>query len=103
MVAPNLAIEVPFSSSPDPTCLYVTPALKATIHKVQYTIAARQGLALILGAYGHGKSTLLRYIFARLSAVPNNNATFLPTPSFRSSFTMLPKNLLRFRDPARSI
>ncbi len=96
-------VEVPFSSSPDPTALYVTPALKATIHKVQYTIAARQGLALILGDYGLGKSTLLRYIFARVSALPDNDATFIPTPSFRTSFAMLQKICSDFEiPPARS-
>lgn len=97
------ALDVPFSSSPDPTALHVTPALKATIHKVQYTIAARQGLALILGDYGLGKSTLLRYIFARVSALPDNDATFIPTPSFRSSFTMLQKICADYGiPPARS-
>ena len=102
---PQAAIDlhVPFSSSPDPTALHVTPALKATIHKVQYTVAARQGLALILGDFGLGKSTVLRYIFARASAVPNNNATFIPTPSFRSSFAMLQKICSDFEiPPARS-
>src|SRR5215472_19359283 len=93
------ALEVPFSSSPDPTALHVTPALKATIHKVCYTIDARQGLALILGDYGLGKSTLLRYIFARVSALPHNNATFIPTPSFRSSFAMLQKICADFDIP----
>jgi general secretion pathway protein A len=97
------AREVPFSSSPDPTALYVTPALKAAIHKVCYTIDTRQGLALILGDYGLGKSTLLRYIFARVSALPHNNATFIPTPSFRSSFAMLQKICADFEiPPARS-
>jgi len=97
------ALEVPFSSSPDPTALHVTPALKATIHKVQYTIDARQGLAVVLGDFGLGKSTLLRYIFARVSALPNNNATFIPTPSFRSSFAMLQKICSDFEiPPARS-
>jgi general secretion pathway protein A len=88
MASPALA---PFSISPDPTALYLTPALRTTIYKTQYAIEKRQGLAAILGDVGIGKSTVMRYVFSRLSSLPQNVATFIPTPSFRSSFAMLKK------------
>src|SRR3954467_8190302 len=84
-------VKAPFSASPDPTCLCVTPAIQNAIFKVGLMIDHRQGLAAILGDYGLGKSTLLRYLYARHSSLPNTEATFLPTPSFRTSFAMLQK------------
>jgi general secretion pathway protein A len=81
----------PFSISPDPTALYLTATLRATIYKTQYSIEQRQGLAAILGDVGLGKSTVMRYIFSRVSSLPDNIATFIPTPNFSTSFAMLKK------------
>jgi len=97
------ALKVPFSASPDPTCLYVTSAIRQAIFKVGYTIDARQGLVAILGDFGLGKSTLLRYLYSKHSAIESNEATFLPTPSFRTSFSMLQRICSDFEiPPARS-
>src|SRR5579872_4496409 len=97
------ALQVPFSSSPDPTAFYLTPALRQTIFKVGYAIDARQGLSVVLGDFGLGKSTLLRYLFAKFSALDHNEATFIPSPSFRTSFAMLQKICSDFDiPPARS-
>jgi general secretion pathway protein A len=97
------AKESPFSISPDPTALFLTPALKTTIYKTRYTVETRQGLAVLLGDNGLGKSTVMRYIFSKLSAMPEYTATFIPTPSYRSSFTMLQKICGDFGiPPARS-
>ncbi len=93
----------PFSISPDPTTLYLTPAIRSALHKVQYTIETRQGLSVILGDVGLGKSTLMRYLFSKLCALPNNIGTMIPTPGFRSSFTMVKKVCQDFGiDPCRS-
>ena len=97
------AKESPFSISPDPTALFLTPALKTIVYKTRYTVETRQGLALLLGDVGLGKSTVMRYLFAKLSSLPEYTATFLPTPSYRSSFTMLQKICSDFGiPPARS-
>lgn len=102
-MATSTPVLAPFSTSPDPTTLYLTPALKTTLYKTQYTIETRQGLAAILGDVGLGKSTLMRYLFARLTALPNTIGTFLPTPTYRSSFAMLKKICSDFGiDAARS-
>ena len=56
-------MDVPvFSISPDPTCMYQTPALKEATAKIRRAIALKQGLACIFGDNGFGKSSLLRYI-----------------------------------------
>lgn len=79
----------PFSISPDPTLLYQTPAVKAALHKVRYTIRRRQGLTSILGGVGMGKSTLVRYLFGEADADPKIEAKFIPSPNYTSEFAFL--------------
>jgi type II secretory pathway predicted ATPase ExeA len=58
-------MDVPvFSVSPDPTCMYQTPALKDAVAKIRRAIALKQGLACIFGDNGFGKSSLLRFLAA---------------------------------------
>jgi general secretion pathway protein A len=52
----------PFSISPNPANLFITPTLRAAIHKVRYTIDNRQGLTCVLGDAGMGKSSLMRLL-----------------------------------------
>lgn len=82
-------IRDPFSISPDPTLLYQTPAIKAALHKVRYTIRRRQGLTSILGGVGMGKSTLVRYLFGEADADPKIEARFIPSPNFSTEFAFL--------------
>ncbi len=51
-----------FSISPNPATMYLTPALKAAVARFKRAIARKQGLCLILGGVGLGKSTLLRHV-----------------------------------------
>jgi general secretion pathway protein A len=51
-----------FTVSPDPTCMYQTPALKESVAKIRRAIVLKQGLSCIFGSVGFGKSSLLRYI-----------------------------------------
>ena len=44
----------PFSISPNPANLYVTPGIAATMHKVRFVIENRQGLTCIMGDVGMG-------------------------------------------------
>jgi general secretion pathway protein A len=56
-------MEVPvFTSSPDPTCMYLTPPLKDSVAKIRRAIGLKQGLSCIFGSVGFGKSSLLRYL-----------------------------------------
>ena len=89
MTAPSLEVSTPFSTSPDPTALLLTPALRAVEYKTRYAIEHRQGLAAILGDGGLGKSTMLRHLYARYSALEGYRALLLPTPAFRSDHALL--------------
>ena len=57
----------PFSISPNPTFLYFTPALEASVFRVRYTVDNRQGLAAILGDVGLGKSSLVRFLHSGMT------------------------------------
>jgi type II secretory pathway predicted ATPase ExeA len=61
-------MRTPFSLSPNPVLMYTPPALLASLDKIRFMITERQGLALILGDAGAGKSTVLRYLLAEYSA-----------------------------------
>lgn len=82
-------METPFTTSPNPNCLYLTPSLKAVLHKVRFTISRRQGLTCILGDIGLGKSTVMRFLHAEYDALDDVVAVLIPTPVFSSEFSML--------------
>lgn len=79
----------PFSISPNPNSLYLTDSLKAVLHKCRYTIDERQGLSCILGDFGLGKSTVLRYLFAEYDAKDDVQAILIATPIYPSAFALL--------------
>jgi general secretion pathway protein A len=79
----------PFSISPNPSLLYLTPSLKSTIHKVSYVIDNRQGLTAILGDVGLGKSTVLRYLLGQYVGREDVVTALIPSPNFPSDFAFL--------------
>lgn len=91
----------PFSTSPSPASLFLTPGLKSAIHKTKYTIDRRQGLTCILGDVGMGKSSILRLLYGDYAAQDEAIASFIPTPSFKSDFAFLRSICQDFGLPAR--
>ncbi len=91
-LSPLGLVEPPFSLSPDPRYFYVSLQHKATLAKVTYAIEQKQGLSIIFGDVGVGKTTIAR----RLYQVYRDRADFLtayiPTPLFPSDFQFL-KNI----------
>lgn len=81
----------PFSISPNPLLLYLTPALQVTLEKVRFVVDSRQGLTAILGDVGLGKSTVIRYLFNEYDAREDVSATMIPSPNFPSEFAFLKK------------
>ena len=79
----------PFSISPLPSALYLTPSLKAALHKTNYVINNRQGLACILGDAGMGKSSMLRRLEGDLAATPDIKLAFIPDPEVTSSYAFV--------------
>jgi type II secretory pathway predicted ATPase ExeA len=68
--------------------MYTPPPLLAALEKVRFMIQERQGLALVLGDSGIGKSTVLRYLLAEYSAEGYTTA-FLFHTEFPAPYAML--------------
>ena len=79
----------PFRITPNPNSLHLTDGLKAVLHKCRYTIDERQGLSCVLGDFGLGKSTVLRYLFAEFDAREDTRAILIATPIYPSAFALL--------------
>jgi general secretion pathway protein A len=58
----------PFSLSPNPDYLYVAGVTARALAKTTFAIDQRQGLSVIIGDYGTGKTMLARYIYASYTA-----------------------------------
>ena len=58
----------PFSLSPNPDYLYVAGVTARTLAKTTFAIDQRQGLSVIIGDYGTGKTMLARYIYNSYTA-----------------------------------
>lgn len=78
----------PFSISPDPAVLHVTPPIRDAIQTIQRMIECRQGLATIAADTGMGKSTLLRFLYGSYDARDDVNAQLIPSPRWPSEFAM---------------
>jgi general secretion pathway protein A len=92
----------PFLISPDPSMLYMTPTLKTTLYKVDFVVENRQGLTLIMGDAGLGKSSVLRLLLSRYSAREETVVTqLIPTPAYSSDFMFLKAICAEFDIPGR--
>jgi type II secretory pathway predicted ATPase ExeA len=58
----------PFSLTPDPRFLYLTPGHREALAQLIYGVQERKGFILLVGEVGTGKTTLLRSLLKRLSA-----------------------------------
>ena len=75
----------PFSVSPNPAALYLTPSLRSALHKVRYTIDNRQGLTCLLGDAGMGKSSLMRLLHLEYEGREDEvTVAFLTDPDFHT-------------------
>lgn len=99
-----MKITDPFSISPNPNSLFITPNLKAVLYQARGTVNRRQGLVAILADAGMGKSTLLRFLYGEFDAQEDVTATFIPTPQFPSLFAMVKSICADFGiEPRRSL
>ncbi len=83
-------VEEPFSTSPNPRYLYISPTHNLALEKTKWTIAAKRGLALCFGPVGAGKTTLARELAQRLEDDPSVFYVFITNPNFPT-----PNQLLR--------
>jgi len=68
----------PFSMTPDPALLFLTPAHREALAGLTYSILSRKGFVLLTGDAGTGKTTLLSRIF---KSIPSSRAIFSVVPS----------------------
>ena len=61
-----MAYEDAFSISPNPTLMVATPAIRGVLFKIRYCVKAKQGLSMIVGDFGLGKSTVLRALHSEM-------------------------------------
>lgn len=81
--------EEPFSNSPNPRFLYLTDHHRTIINKLMHAIVSRQGLSLVMGDVGSGKTTLARHLYDIYRDSPRNVAVFMTNPKFSSEMQLL--------------
>jgi general secretion pathway protein A len=91
-LSPLGLVEPPFSLSPDPRYFYVSLQHKATLAKVTYATEQRQGLSVIFGDVGVGKTTVARRLYQIYRDRQDYYTAYIPTPLYPSDFQFL-KNI----------
>lgn len=90
--------EQPFAPTADPVYFFATQGHKECLFRLWNAIDARHGIAVILGNYGTGKTTLLRKLMTGMAADPGRYLTAVvgsPIPSW-TSFALLESIVAQF-------
>jgi len=83
--------EQPFAATADPAYFHATACHRECLFRLWNSIEERQGIAVVLGDYGSGKTTVLRKLLADMMESPSTHQTTLvdsPLPTW-SSLDML--------------
>src|SRR5947209_10590011 len=95
-------IDEPFSTSPNPRYLYISPTHNLALEKTKWTIAAKRGLAICFGAAGTGKTTLARELAQRIEDDPELSYVFITNPNFPTPNQLLRAIIQEFEVPQTS-
>lgn len=90
--------EQPFAPTADPTYFYSTREHRSCLYRLWNSIDERHGIAVVLGHYGTGKTTLLRKLMTGMAgnATKYNTAVIgSPIPSW-TSFSLLEAIIRQF-------
>lgn len=75
-------VELPFQLSEDPRWQFLTPHLKACLTRTIMGIESKQGMVSVVGAYGAGKSMLVRRLVTILGENPGYDVQVISNPSY---------------------
>lgn len=92
----------PYSPSPNPRYLYISPTHNLALEKTKWTIAAKRGLSLCFGPVGTGKTTLARELAQRMDDDPNISYVFITNPNFPTPNQLLRAIVQEFEVPQTS-
>jgi general secretion pathway protein A len=84
-----LYLQQPFSPTSSTRFFYLTSQASAAIAKTSFVLQRRQGLTLIIGKVGFGKTSLLRYIEDSLHDDQSYYVARLNNPDYKSDFALL--------------
>lgn len=79
----------PFSLSPDPRYFYLSAQHRTTLSKTTYVIDQRQGLAVVFGDVGLGKTSIARRLYQIHQDREDCRVAYIPTPQYKSAFQFL--------------
>lgn len=77
-----------FAPSPNPRFLYLTDQTNACLFKCKFVIEERQGLSLIVGKIGYGKTSVLRELLNAYIDDESYKIAMLPNGSFPSEMQL---------------
>jgi len=86
----------PFSTSPDPSFLYLSKEHKAALCRIQISIALRRGMCVVLGDVGTGKTTLSRKLAQVLKDDEDVCFHMILNPYFQSAKQFLSRLAMQF-------
>lgn len=81
--------KTPFTTSPSPKFLYITPTIESTLAKIRHVVDYGQGVTAVMGDVGLGKSTLLRFLIDELLERDDIQVAAIFSPSFPTDFAFL--------------
>ena len=79
--------EHPFSITPNARFFHVSASHRAIIQKIDYVVNYKQGLTVVYGDIGAGKTSLAKILYDRYSE--KNTVKYIKTPRWISEFAMM--------------
>ena len=74
----------PFSTTPDPAFAYATREHQLAVAKIQYSVEERQGIFLLLGEIGCGKTTVSQFMLNAWRDDQSMAVAYVTNPSVRT-------------------